>query len=68
VVLDNTVALRGNFTRDDVYKTPCMAMAKTIRVAMAKTLSVAMAKTPRVAMAKTPHVAMSWRGNPFFHA
>jgi len=61
VVLDNTVALRGNnFMRGNVYKTP--------RVAMAETPCMAMAKTPHVAMAKTPRVAMSWRGNLFFHA
>jgi len=76
VVLDNTVALRGNnFTRGNVYKTPLVAMATTTRVAMAEIPRVAMpktpreaiAKTPRVAMAKTPRMTMSWHGNLFFH-
>jgi len=69
VVLDNTVALRGNnSTRGNVYKIPRVAMATTTRVEMAETPRVEMAKTPHVAMAKTPHMAMSWRGNLFFHA
>jgi len=63
VVLDNTVALRGNFMRGNVYKTPHVALAKTTFVEMAKTLRVAIAKTPRVAMSLCGNLT---RGNSLY--